>query len=75
MEEGLIMTSKQWFYQLLFATLVLVCLIIHVWWPNPLPGALAPSILSRACDLQQPGRRHGRGGGAGQKSGFLFPIH
>jgi len=37
---------------------------------HELPGALAPSILSRACDLQQPGRRHGRGGGgAGPKSG------
>jgi hypothetical protein len=34
-EEDLIMTSNPWFYQLLLAALVLVCLIIHVWWPDP----------------------------------------
>ena len=29
------MTSNPWFYQLLLAALVLLCLIIHVWWPDP----------------------------------------
>jgi len=35
------MTSNPWFYQLLLAVLVLVCLIIHVWWPDPLRGTLS----------------------------------
>jgi IS1 family transposase len=34
-DEGFIMTSNPWFYQLLLAALVLVCLIIHGWWPDP----------------------------------------
>jgi len=29
------MTSNPWFYQLLLAALVLLCLIIHAWWPDP----------------------------------------
>jgi hypothetical protein len=44
MEEGLIMTSNPWFYQLLLAALVSVCLIIHVWWPDPLRSVPLPPI-------------------------------
>ena len=29
------MTPNALFYQLLLAALVLICLIIHVWWPDP----------------------------------------
>jgi transposase-like protein/IS1 family transposase len=29
------MTPHPWFYQLLLAALVLICLIVHVWWPDP----------------------------------------
>ncbi|ETX07343.1 MAG: hypothetical protein ETSY2_11780 [Candidatus Entotheonella gemina] len=39
------MISNPWFYQLLLAVLVLVCLIMHVWWPDPLrvaPPAVKP---------------------------------
>jgi hypothetical protein len=28
------MAPNLWFYQLLLAALVLLCLIIHVWWPE-----------------------------------------
>lgn len=37
------MTSNPWFYQLLMAALVLVCLIIHIWWPDPL-RAIPPPV-------------------------------
>jgi hypothetical protein len=30
------MTPNTLFYQLLLAALVLICLLIHVWWPDPL---------------------------------------
>src|SRR5688500_6876535 len=36
------MTSTPVFYPLLFAALVSVCLIIHVWWPDPLKGTPPP---------------------------------
>jgi transposase-like protein len=35
MKGGIVMTPNPLFYQLLLAALVLVCLIIHVWWPDP----------------------------------------
>jgi hypothetical protein len=38
------MASNALFYQLLFAALVLVCLIIHVWWPDPLRAAPPPPV-------------------------------
>lgn len=38
------MTSNPWFYQLLLAVLVVVCLIIHVWWPDPLRATPATPI-------------------------------
>jgi IS1 family transposase len=44
------MISNPWFYQLLLAVLVVVCLIIHVWWPDPLkatPPLPAQPIKSR----------------------------
>jgi transposase-like protein len=54
---GLIMTSNPWFYQLLFATLVLICLIIHVWWPEPLratPPPPAKSVKPRRKRSKEP---------------------
>ena len=40
------MAPNLWLYQLLLAALVLLCLIIHVWWPDPLratpPRPLTP---------------------------------
>jgi IS1 family transposase len=36
------MTSNPVFYPLLFVALVSVCLIIHVWWPDPLKGTPPP---------------------------------
>ena len=36
------MTSTPVFYPLLLAALVLVCLIIHVWWPDPQKGTPSP---------------------------------
>jgi hypothetical protein len=44
MEEDLIMTSNPLFYQLLLAALVLLCIIIHAWWPDPLRGTPPPPI-------------------------------
>jgi hypothetical protein len=44
------MISNPWFYQLLLAVLVVVCLITHVWWPDPLkatPPLPAQPIKSR----------------------------
>jgi hypothetical protein len=38
------MASNALFYQLLFAALVLVCLIIHVWWLDPLRAAPPPPV-------------------------------
>jgi len=38
------MTSNPWFYQLLLAALVLVCLIIHAWWPDPLRATPLPPV-------------------------------
>jgi IS1 family transposase len=36
MREGIVMAPDAFFYPLLLAALVLVCLIVHVWWPDPL---------------------------------------
>ena len=38
------MTSNPWFYQLLLAALVLVYLIIHVLWPDPLRSVPPPPV-------------------------------
>jgi len=29
------MTPNAWFYQLLLASLMWLCVILHVWWPEP----------------------------------------
>lgn len=42
MRGGIVMAPNAVFSQLLFAALVLVCLIIHVWWPDPLRAAPPP---------------------------------
>src|SRR5215510_10041200 len=44
MRGDIVMAPNVLFYQLLFAALVLVCLIIHVWWPDPLRAAPPPPI-------------------------------
>jgi len=31
----IIVVPNLWFYQLLLVTLVLICLLMHVWWPDP----------------------------------------
>jgi IS1 family transposase len=36
MRGGIVMAPDAFFYPLLLVALVLVCLIIHVWWPDPL---------------------------------------
>jgi hypothetical protein len=38
------MAPNALFYQLLFAALVLVCLIIHGCWPDPLRAAPPPPV-------------------------------
>ena len=44
MRGGIVMASNALFYQLLFAALVLVCLLIHVWWLAPLRAAPPPPV-------------------------------
>src|SRR5262244_3574911 len=46
MRGGIVMASNALFYQLLFAALVLVCLVIHIWWPDPLSAAPPPPVES-----------------------------
>lgn len=42
-EEDLIMAPNLLLYHLLVVTLVLICLLIHVWWPDkPLPMSQPP---------------------------------
>jgi IS1 family transposase len=44
MRGGIVMAPNAVFSQLLFAALVLVCLIIHVWWPDPVRAAPPPPV-------------------------------
>jgi hypothetical protein len=46
MKGDVVMASNLWFYQLLLASLVLICLIIHVWWPDPLRMTPPPPLQS-----------------------------
>ena len=50
------MAPNPLFYQLLLAALVLVCLIIHVWWPDPLratpPPPIKPNPPRRKCSKE-----------------------
>lgn len=38
------MAPNLWFYQLLLAVLVLICLILHVWWPAPVTATPPPHL-------------------------------
>jgi IS1 family transposase len=49
------MAPNLWFYQLLLAALVLVCLLIHVWWPAPLRA-----IPPRSLKPDSPQRKHSK---------------
>src|SRR5262245_44755266 len=44
------------FYQLLLVTLVVICLMMHVWWPDP-PRAARP----RTCKPDKPRRTRSNG--------------
>jgi hypothetical protein len=50
------MTSTPVFYPLLLAALVLVCLIIHVWWPDPQKGTPSPMkpVKPKVSDPKNP---------------------
>src|SRR5262245_28680132 len=56
-EEDLIMVPNLWFFQLLVVTLALICLLIHVWWPDtplPLPQPPRKSTKRRHTRAQEP---------------------
>jgi len=54
---GVIMASNLWCYQLLLAALMLVCLLIHGCWPDPLRAR-----LPRSPKADQPRRRWSKEG-------------
>jgi hypothetical protein len=72
MEEDLIMTSNPLFYQLLLAALVLLCIIIHAWWPDPLRGTPPPPIQP---DPPRRQRSKEPKPFAGQNIAHLSPLH
>jgi hypothetical protein len=52
MEEDLIMTLNLLFYQFLLVALALICLMVHLWWPdNP---RITPQI---SLKLNKPRRK------------------